>query len=769
MNAFIGASTRRVIIVPANTSSAFTHDKKPTLKGVILSSSQLEILGLCIVGLVVMFVIGLLDFEAGNTMGFLVHRGFEPIIGTVGIFILPPALLFLSASFILHRSSKMLNAVSQYSLFICFLALPIINLAMRQELQQYFHPRDNEAVGILGASIGFMFEKLFGQSGGIVVLFSFALIFLPPVTGYAPSEIVKGILNLKNRKEPEVVKKRKPKAGVFRNPDVIGLTEFASDDELLNALSNNGEFPSDFIIPAVKKPVEEKPEVKKVEDIVPAAVKQMDLDFKPMLRDLGEYVFPNTDMLNPPVNGFAETDKKNLALKVENALADFGIEAVVEDMVVGPVIIRCELRPAPGVRVNSIKALRSELAMALSAKSLRIEAPIPGRDVMGIEFPNLKKKLVTLRELLECDDFTKPDSLLTICMGKDLAGKPIIEDLAKMPHLLIAGQTGAGKSVCLNSIIMSILYKTAPDEVKLILIDPKRVEMTLYDGLPHLLVPVVQEWSDAKNALIWVAKEMSKRLEKLQKTRCRDIASFNQKRPNGEFMPYIVIVIDEFATLMDLSAGREVERLINHLARLARATGIHLILATQRPDVKVITGSIKANIPARIAFSVPSQVDSRTILDRAGADLLLGEGDMLYRGPRDGSPRRAQGSYVTDAEIEKVVAYLMEQIEPDYRTDILEDQGDIDELEGIPDDDDIVTGFEDDNDDEEYFQEAIKLVASKKRISASMIQREFRIGYNRASRIIERMEEKGIISGWDGQRSRRLIDGNDFMENINDI
>jgi len=285
--------------------------------------------------------------------------------------------------------------------------------------------------------------------------------------------------------------------------------------------------------------------------------------------------------------------------------------------------------------------------------------------------------------------------------------------------------------------------------------------------MPHLMAPVLDDWQLAKNALMWTAREMTGRLDRIKKARCREISAFNKKRPNGEFMPYIVIVIDEFATLMDLAPnGKEVMRLINHLARLARATGIHLIVATQRPEVKVITGSIKANIPARIAFSVASHVDSKTILDKIGAEQLLGEGDMLYAGPTDKSAIRAQGAFVSDEEIEKVVSFLMEQMEPEYNAEMLVDQGEIDDLDGITPDDDIISGFGDEEDDGEYFQIALKLLYAKKRISASLIQRECRIGYNRASRIIDRMEELGIITGMDGQRARRLVDNNDFMDNI---
>jgi len=736
-------------------------------------SKNLELIGLVILSLNAFFLIGAFDVNAQWIMGRIIQSILKPLVGTLGILIIPPAFVLLGISYLLHRRHRLFNGLAQYALLLCFLFLPFVNLATRLEIGSFYHPSDGERVGALGASLGLVFKALFGPSGGLIALGVFALFSLPPVTGYAPSEIATSVARFarlirqkkdafNGKKESELHKKKAQKLDIVDQMD----EEFFIPDSIPEEILESPKF-----VPGLL------PSPKEESLLVEEETQQIQLNFHQMLRESSDFVFPSTDLLNSPPAAMPDEDKRYLAAQIEKALTDYGVQATVEDMVVGPVIIRCELKPAPGVRVNAIRSLRSELAMALSAKSLRIEAPIPGRDVMGIEFPNNKKRIVTLRELLDCDEFVKSKSLLTVCIGKDLAGQPIIGDLSKMPHLLIAGQTGAGKSVCLNSIVMSLLFKTAPDEVKIILIDPKRVEMNLYENLPHLLVPVVQEWKDVKNSLIWVAKEMSARLEKLKVSRCRDIATFNSKRPGGEFMPYIVIVIDEFATLMDLASGREVERLINHLARLARASGIHLVLATQRPDVKVITGSIKANIPARIAFSVPSQVDSRTILDRSGADLLLGEGDMLFRGPRDSSPRRAQGAFVSDDEIERVVDYLLQQIEPSFNTEILEDQGEIDDLQGIAplEDDEEAAGFENAEEDEMYFREAVKILMHKKRISASMLQRELRIGYNRASRIIDRMEEGGMISGWDGQRARRPInpkygDGgiSDFIDHIDD-
>ena len=739
--------------------------------GNFLKNSILKIIGYPLLLLNLFFFIGIFDFRAQWLMGWFAHKCLRPAIGSIGIIILPLSLIVLSVALIMNRKQRLLNAVAQYSILLSFIALAIINLAIRIDRGRFFHPTDNDSVGVLGASLALAFKTLFGPIGGIVALALFALVFLPPVSGYTPGEItISGIRTFRTigRKISSTIKRKRP----------IGLY----DDE--SSSFQRSSTPIDALAPISQKTSRQKSKKDKTRgekagafdyDNSSSPDSQLELNFHQMLRERGEYRFPPLDLLNPPGTVMADADKREIAELVEKTLTDYGVEAKVEGIIVGPVIIRCEIRPATGVRVSAIRSLKHELAMALAARSLRIEAPIPGRDVIGIEFPNSRKRIVTLREILESEEFRHSKSLLTVCIGQDLAGQAIIADLARMPHLLAAGQTGAGKSVCLNSIVISLLYNTAPDEVKIILIDPKRVEMNLYENLPHLLVPVVQEWEDAKNALLWVAKEMAARLLKLRETRCRDIATFNRKRPNGEFMPYIIIIVDEFATLMDLAPGHEVERLINHLARLARASGIHLILATQRPDVKVVTGSIKANIPARIAFKVPAQVDSRTILDRSGADLLLGEGDMLYSGPQDSSPRRAQGAFVSDDEIERVVNFVMNQLRPEYRPEILEHQGEVDDLHGIAPLEDYAKYDDDDDtgDDEKYIAEAIQIARrNKKRISGSLLQRELRIGYNKAARIIDLMEKKGLISGWDGQRSRRLLidddDDDDDITGLND-
>lgn len=731
---------------------AVSHPKE---KEILPSETRLEVTGLVLLGLIVIHIIGMVDNDAQNIMGYVVYKGLKPIIGGYGLYMLPLTFLAMSVSCILHRQNKIVNAIAQLICLICLLALPIMRLMLRIRLEGFYHPADDARFGFIGKFFGSIFETTFGNAGGIIVLIVLGLISLPYVTGYAPSKLMTGLIALKKKLtyiDDTPVNKKKAKRKITISS--LDRDNGKQEKDMQAEISLMDPFSAGSEIPTVQKKNG-------------APKEQMELDFKPMLREIGKYMFPSVDLLSKPIDDLMETDREKIVSIIETALANFNVAVDVTGMTIGPSVIRCELKPAPGVSVKRIIALQDDLKLALKAKRLRIEAPIPGKDVIGVEFPKSSRNLVTLREVLENDGFTKSKSLMSLCIGKDVDGEPIIEDLNKMPHLLIAGQTGAGKSVCLNSIIMSLLFKAAPDEVKLILIDPKRVELILYNGLPHLLVPVIVDWQKARNALMWIVKEMNDRYNKFQDIKCRDIVMYNKKRPDGEFMPYIVLIIDEFASLIDAPNGKELMRLINHIARLARATGIHVIAATQRPEVKVISGGVKSNFPARVAFSVTSHADSTTILGKGGADKLLGQGDMLYSSPSEAGPRRAQGTFISDEETEKVVAFLTSQIKPEYRTDITKYQGEIDDIDGIEDlDDDIITGFESEDDDEEYFQMAVKLAHEKRSISASMIQRDFRIGYLRASRIIDKMEKLGIISGMDGQRKRRLIDGNDFMDCI---
>jgi len=440
-----------------------------------------------------------------------------------------------------------------------------------------------------------------------------------------------------------------------------------------------------------------------------------------------------------PTSGDIEANKE----RIQKTLRNFGIEVEMGDIKVGPTVTQYSLKPAEGVKLSQITTLHNDLALALAAHPIRIEAPIPGKSLVGIEVPNQAVAVVKLKEILASDEFKKRKTNLTIALGKDVAGHPWVANLDTMPHMLIAGATGSGKTVCINSIIISLLYTNSPFGLKLILVDPKRVELPVYNGIPYLLTPVVTEIDRTISVLRWVVAEMDRRFHLLSKSGKRNIQVYNEQAE--ETLPYIVLIVDELADLMAVAVN-EVEGAIIRLAQMARAVGIHLILATQRPSVDVITGLIKANITARIAFSVASIVDSRTILDNSGAEKLLGRGDMLYISSELSKPKRLQGAYVTDGEIERVVNYLKGKAEPEYNEEITEK---LSEVTG--------PGMFDELKDDELLPQAKDLILRTKKASASFLQRRLRIGYARAARLLDLLEQQGIVGPADGAKPREIL------------
>ncbi|MFA4992051.1 MAG: DNA translocase FtsK [Candidatus Omnitrophota bacterium] len=493
--------------------------------------------------------------------------------------------------------------------------------------------------------------------------------------------------------------------------------------------------------------IEERPKIRimpKAEQKPAAKPKSAPMKIEP--RVVGDYKMPTLDLLSSPPpesERMLGEDLQESARILEDTLRDFGIESRVVDISKGPVITRYELQPAPGVKVNRITALSDDIALTMKATTVRIVAPIPGKSCVGIEVPNQSSSLVFLKEILESREYQQMagSSKLAMALGKDISGKCVVTDLGDMPHLLIAGTTGSGKTVCVNSLIMSMVYNAAPDELKFIMVDPKMVELAVYNGLPHLLCPVVTDAKKASGALSWLVSEMESRYRMLAKITARNIEAFNQK--SAEKLPYIVVIIDELADLM-MVAQEDIENAITRLAQLSRAVGIHIILATQRPSVDVVTGVIKANFPARISFKVASKVDSRTVLDMNGADKLLGKGDMLFLEPGNAKPIRAQGTLLTDPEIEKVVNFVKQQQEPVYDSEILEQQKKSMTSRG---------GFEKD----EFFDEAVRMVLETGQASVSMLQRRLRLGYTRAARLIDTMEEEGIIGPFRGSKPREIL------------
>ena len=508
---------------------------------------------------------------------------------------------------------------------------------------------------------------------------------------------------------------------------------------------------------AAKVKIRKKPKVKIIKP-KPEPVKkpkQQKFDF---MNVTGEFKLPSLDLLNdPPERTDLDIQHESLemnARRLEKKLEDFGVHGEVKEIRPGPVITMYEFKPAPGVKISKVSGLSDDLALALRAPSIRIVAPIPGKAAIGIEIPNNRRIHVYLKEVLSDDSFTASKLKLPIVLGKDITGSPWVTDLTKMPHLLLAGATGTGKSVCINTIINSILFKASPDTTKLLMIDPKRIELSVYQDIPHLLHPVVTQPKEATKALKWAVEEMERRYMLLSDRGVRNIETYNLKirkdkkkiqedasQGIDKHLPYIVILIDELADLMMVSS-KEVEEAITRLAQMARAAGIHLIIATQRPSVDVLTGIIKANFPTRISFQVSSKVDSRTILDGIGAEHLLGEGDMLFLPPGVARLTRIHGAYVSEEEVKAVTNFLKEQKKPDYDSTIVAD---------IASDEDA--GVDDMEKDEKY-DEAVDVVLRSGQASISMLQRKLRVGYNRAARMIEIMEIEGIVGPSDGVRAR---------------
>jgi S-DNA-T family DNA segregation ATPase FtsK/SpoIIIE len=468
-----------------------------------------------------------------------------------------------------------------------------------------------------------------------------------------------------------------------------------------------------------------------------------------------DYLLPPLELLDPPVprpKRAAQETEANIGI-LENTLAQFRIQAQVVEIADGPSLTRYEIRLGEGIRVKKILDLADNIAMSLAAMSVRVEAPIPGKAAIGIEVPKKHASKVTLRECLASDEANDLESKVGFVLGKDVADNVRCADLARMPHLLVAGATNSGKSVCLNALIASMLFRARPDELKFIMIDPKRVELTLFDGIPHLAHPVVKDVKQAAGILRWVLKEMDRRYDLFAHVMTRNIEGYNQKVGNDpeKRLPFLVVVIDELADLM-MQQGPEVEQAICRLAQLARATGIHLVIATQRPSVDVITGLIKANVPSRIAFAVSSQVDSRTILDSKGAENLIGRGDMLFKPVDATKPIRIQGAFLSEAEVERLVTHLKAQGRPEYFAEAISvDHGNY----GVESAEEA---------EDELFEPAARFVVTTGHASTSMIQRKFKIGYTRAARLVDMMEARGIVGSLDGAKPREILMSRDALD-----
>lgn len=677
-----------------------------------------EILGIVIISFGILSIISLFSNKTGIVGVFLKNIYFT-LMGFGG-YIFPLIIIAIGLLFIINRLDIGGDVKSIYLLilFFCFLTLIDIKNPGAANLtakitQSLELSKDGLGGGFIGAVFGYVFLKLFGSVGSYIIIVFIVFISILLFTEVKVKDFLKRPkFNIKETNKVLNNERKKPDRSIHKKNKEVVIHDYTKDNTNRDNIIKDGEV------------INNK-------------------------NTITNYTLPYLDLLDDFIVKQDVNDKKeilNNAKKIEETMKNFGIAASIIQINKGPTVTCYELQLAPGVKVSRILNLSDDLALNLATSDIRIEAPIPGKAAVGIEVPNKVKDSVGLKEILQSDEYISLDNKLPLSLGKDISGKPIISTIDKMPHLLIAGATGSGKSVCINTIIMSILFKALPDEVKLLLIDPKMVELSIYNGIPHLLIPVVTEPKKAASALNWAVSEMEKRYKLFAKNNVRDIRSYNDKFKNNkdEKLPNIVIIIDELADLM-MVAAEEIEDYICRLAQMARAAGIYLIVATQRPSVDVITGIIKANIPSRISFSVSSQVDSRTILDMAGAEKLLGKGDMLFYPSSFSKPIRVQGAFISDAEVEKVVDYLKSQNVTEYDDKIIETIQNQVELENIAEDTD------------ELLPEAINLVVEAGQASISLLQRKLKIGYARAARIIDEMEEGGIVGGFEGSKPRKVL------------
>lgn len=618
--------------------------------------------------------------------------------------------------------------------------------------------------GILGTRLAFYLESLIGSAGIIILYLIFWISLIKNLRGISYKDLIIKVkensiifgnfigkkymkisnkikTHFKEKKLKKIKEKKKERREKFESKEDSNSDKVIKLEEE-NKKNTNDDFDERF----------EKAKINSYKS------KQVDLsDFDQTFKEeyTLNYKFPKLDLLDDRENGSEvdQNDIKDKARRIEECLDSFGIKSKVVQINIGPSVTCFELKPQRGVKVSKILNLSDDLSLALATSDIRIEAPIPGKSHVGIEVPNSKKEVVGLKEMIASEEFIKNTKELPFVLGKSISGSPKVSAIEKMPHLLVSGATGSGKSVCINTIIMSILYKHSPDEVKLLLIDPKIVELSIYNGIPHLIMPVITDPKKASSSLFWAIREMERRYKLFEENHVRDISSYRDLAEideNIEKLPYIVIIIDELSDLMMTAAG-EVEDYITRLAQKSRACGIHLIIATQRPTVDVITGTIKANIPSRIAFAVTSQIDSRTILDMSGAETLLGKGDMLFSPSDAMKPMRIQGAFVSDSEVLRVVNYIKETREEEYDKKAMET---VEEKTKVIENDD----------EDELINEAIEIIINENTASVSLIQRKLKVGYARAGRIIDQLEARGIIGGYEGSKPRKVLVDHSYLE-----
>lgn len=758
--------------------------KKPALKKKQpMSMIWYEVIGLLLIGVSV-----LMAFQLG-IIGKMLLNTAELLTGYLAIFV--PIVLLVVAIYVMVKRSwpkprlKILSSglfVLTGILLVCHLIwasgsiLPITTnnvlsetIKATQITGSVWQTYTASGGGILGALLYAMFHVLFDTAGTwiiAIILLSIGAIILtgktaaPYLAEKMPSmrPVLDGIMSRFKQDKPKRNSAKRRKAQVDSSERAFVADDALTYDEVdespeVKSFDMQTEEP---IISAFTENV--KPRKPEVAQTSPKEAEQTsdlgEVNLMSTAEELEneEYQLPPIDLLDMPPQSDQSGEyagiQKN-AKKLEKTFQSFGVRAKVTQVHLGPAVTKYEVLPDTGVKVSKIVSLHDDLALALAARDIRIEAPIPGKSAIGIEVPNSEVAIVSLREVLESEENNKPDAKLLFGLGRDVTGQAVMTQLNKMPHLLVAGSTGSGKSVCINGIITSIIMRAKPHEVKMMMIDPKMVELNVYNGIPHLLAPVVTDPRKAAQALKKIVSEMERRYELFSHTGTRNIEGYNEyvrvfneenedKHPK---LPFIVVIVDELADLM-MVASNEVEDAITRLAQMARAAGIHLIIATQRPSVNVITGVIKANIPSRIAFAVSSAIDSRTILDMGGAEKLLGRGDMLFLGAGQSKPVRVQGAFLSDSEVEKVVDFAIEQQKAQYQEDMIPTE--VDE-----------TAIDEETD--EIYDEAVQLVTEMQTASVSMLQRRFRVGYSRAARIIDQMEQRGVVGPYEGSKPRTVL------------
>ena len=770
--------------------------------------------------IVLSILLAVLVYTKSGVIGLKLN---EILGGMFGImqYVLPIGIFALGIKLASEENEDLTPKLIQYtitivSLSVMFSVLQISSgeLTISKELSEtvkdaYFLGSQSKGGGAIGAVAAVPLEKLLGEIGAIIFCIGLAVILVVFTFGINMSEIINVILDRieekreerkeerkasiaqreKNEKENPAERRKREREERRKQRELEKQESMAQMEDQIkinfggNIVDNAGQklkkydHSGEDLEPLTKQSKKQKQKEETQPDVLENNLFRQEEEQKEekkkevlqlehgMMVEDEHYEYPPIELLSKQTKRTIKGGAKALtdtATRLQKTLYSFGVSAKVENVSVGPAITRYELKPAEGVRVSKIANLADDIALNLAAETIRIEAPIPGKRAVGIEVPNKEKEAVHLREVLDSQEFVENKSKLTVALGKDVAGNIQLADIGKMPHVLIAGSTGSGKSVCINTIITSIIYNAKPSEVKFVMVDPKVVELSVYNGIPHLLIPVVTDPKKAAGALAWAVQEMDERYNKFASKGVRDLKGYNkaiEKENEAGKLPQIVIIIDELADLM-MVAKNDVEDAICRLAQKARAAGMHLVIATQRPSVDVITGLIKANVPSRIAFAVSSQVDSRTILDSVGAEKLLGKGDMLFFPSGAPKPSRVQGAFVSDDEVEKIVDFIKSNGTANYSEDILET------IENGNKTDKELAQEKDDDDTDPLLMEAIQTVVETRQASTSFIQRRFKVGYARAGRIIDQMEERGVISGYQGSKPREVLMS---LEKLNEL